>query len=142
MSKKKKFAFKASSPEETRSWAMAINKVTNNLSESVFFEQESDDSEDTQPKRGKKLAAIDNENLFEAFHSRLFVDDKDLSVKVDTLNEIREMFKMEKQALESMIQDDEKYKPIKKQVQSIANLSNTIDTLISNLIEEVDDSRS
>ena len=49
---------------------------------------------------------------------------------------------MEKKALEAMIQDDEKYSPIKKQVQSIANLSNTMDTLINNLIEEVDDSRS
>jgi len=65
-----------------------------------------------------------------------------LNVKVNTLNEIRELFNLEKAALESMIQDDEKYKPIKKQVQSIANLSNTMDTLISNLIEEVDDSRS
>ena len=41
-----------------------------------------------------------------------------------------------------MILEDEKYKPIKLQVQSISNLSNTMDTLISNLIEEVDDSRS
>lgn len=44
------------------------------------------------------------------------MDDKDLSVKVNTLNEIREMFKLEKQSLEAMIQDDEKYQPIKKQV--------------------------
>ena len=141
--KKKKYAFKANTPEETRSWAMAINKFTNNLDENVFYEQESDESEEiVQPKKGKKIQPLDNENLFEAFHSRLFVDDNDLNVKVNTLNEIRDLFNLEKKALESMIQDDEKYKPIKKQVQSISNLSNTMDTLISNLIEEVDDSRS
>jgi len=46
--KKKKYAFKANTPDETRSWAMAINKFTNNLDENVFYEQESDESEEIQ----------------------------------------------------------------------------------------------
>ena len=83
---------------------MAVNKFTNNLSEDVFNEQESEESDEViQPRKGRKLEPLDNENLFEAFHSRLFVDDKDLNVKVNTLNEIRELFTHEKKALESMI---------------------------------------
>jgi hypothetical protein len=44
------------------------------------------------------------------------VDDCEINQKVKTLNEIQELFKMEKKALELLIADDEKYKPIKKQV--------------------------
>ena len=53
--KKKKYAFKAGTPEETRSWAMAINKITNNLNEEVFQEQEevSEDSDHIE-KNAKK----------------------------------------------------------------------------------------
>lgn len=38
--------------------------------------------------------------------------------------------------------DEERFKPIKQKVQSISNLSNTMDTFIANLIEEIDESRS
>lgn len=37
--------------------------------------------------------------------------------------------------------DEEKYKPIIEAVQNLANLSNTMDTFIANVIKEIDESR-
>jgi len=34
------------------------------------------------------------DNLYDAFHSRLFVDDCDLNIKIKALGEIQEMFKI------------------------------------------------
>lgn len=52
--------------------------------------------------------------MHNAFHSRLFVDDCDLNVKVQALNDIQDMFKIEKKSLEVMMNEDaEKYKPLK-----------------------------
>jgi len=41
--------------------------------------------------------------LYQAFQSRLFVDDCDLNVKIKALNEIQEMFRLEKKSLEQMV---------------------------------------
>ena len=52
------------------------------------------------------------------------------------------MFKQEKKALMELVKNDEdKYKPIIKAVQNLANLSNTMDTFIANVIKEIDESR-
>ena len=52
------------------------------------------------------------------------------------------MFKKEKKALLDLVKDDEeKYKPIIKAVQNLANLSNTMDSFIANVIQEIDESR-
>jgi hypothetical protein len=37
--------FKAGNPEDTKLWVLSINKFTNNLSEDIFKEEESDDSD-------------------------------------------------------------------------------------------------
>ena len=79
----------------------------------------------------------------DAFHSRLFVDDCDLNVKIKALQEIQELFKSEKSDLMQMFdQDKEKYDGIKNKFQSVINLSNTMDSFISNLIQEIDESRA
>ncbi len=39
-------------------------------------------------------------------------------------------------------QDNERYEPIKEKVQTISNLSTTMDTFIANLITEINDSRT
>lgn len=44
-SKKKKYAFKAATVEETKLWVIAINKFTNNINEDALKESESDDSD-------------------------------------------------------------------------------------------------
>ena len=93
-------------------WAIAINQFTNNLNEDEI--SDSDDSDHLEKRQPSKLAPLDPDSLFEAFHSRLFVDDCDLNVKIRTLNEIQAMFKIEKKALEALIGEDEKYKPVKK----------------------------
>ena len=73
---------------------MSINKFTNNLSEDVFKESESEDSDHLAKNvKQRRVQSTGNESLFEAFHSRLFVDDCDLNVKIKTLNEIQELFK-------------------------------------------------
>jgi hypothetical protein len=70
------------------------------------------------------------------------VDDCDLNMKINMLNGVQELFKAEKNSLNSIIQEDlEKYGALQDQVQKISNLSDTMETLIQNLIEEVDDSR-
>jgi len=38
-------------------------------------------------------------------------------------------------------EDEERYLPIKQKVHLISNLSNTMDTFIGNLVEEMDESR-
>lgn len=53
------------------------------------------------------------------------------------------MFRKEKKSLDEMISgDEERYRPLKQKVQTISNLSNTMDTFIGNLMEEIDESRS
>ena len=53
------------------------------------------------------------------------------------------MFRKEKNSLDVLIAEDaERYDPLKQKVQSISNLSNTMDTLIGNLMEEIDESRT
>ena len=47
------------------------------------------------------------DNLYDAFHSRLFVDDCDLNIKIKALGEIQEMFKKEKKALDIILKEDE-----------------------------------
>lgn len=70
------------------------------------------------------------------------MDDCDLNMKINMLNGVQELFKAEKNSLNSIIQEDlEKYGALQDQVQKISNLSDTMETLIQNLIEEVDDSR-
>jgi len=52
------------------------------------------------------------------------------------------MFKKERKALDAILgEDEERYRPIKQKVQIISNLSNTMDTFIGHLIEEMDESR-
>ena len=52
------------------------------------------------------------------------------------------MFKKEKKELDVILaEDEERYRPIKQKVELISNLSNTMDTFIGNLIEEMDESR-
>lgn len=55
------------------------------------------------------------------------------------------MFRAEKQQLDNLIKDefmnDDKLKPVKQKIQTISNLSNTMDSFIVNLIEEIDESR-
>lgn len=53
------------------------------------------------------------------------------------------MFAIERKSLGEMVaQDNERYEPIKEKVQTISNLSTTMDTFIANLITEINDSRT
>lgn len=63
-------------------------------------------------------------------------------MKIKMLSGVQELFKAENANLKEMIDaDQEKYGDLQEQVKKITNLSNTMETLISNLIEEVDESR-
>jgi hypothetical protein len=53
------------------------------------------------------LKNFSNKNLYNAFHSRLFVDDCDLNVKLNTLNSIQEMFRIENKKLEVLLAKDD-----------------------------------
>jgi len=71
------------------------------------------------------------------------VDDCDLNQKIKALNEIQEMFKVETKTLQDELSSDkEKYKSVKDKVQSIVNLANTMDSFLTTMIGEIDDSRS
>lgn len=52
------------------------------------------------------------------------------------------MFKTENQKLASVVETDEKYADIKQQVQTLSNLSKTMDTMIGHVIEEINGSRT
>jgi len=53
------------------------------------------------------------------------------------------MFKEESKSLQEMVEGKEEvYKPVKSKVKSLVNLSNTMDTFVSNLLEEIDESRT
>ena len=51
------------------------------------------------------------------------------------------MFKIETQSLITLANDD-KFKPLKKKIQTIGNLANTMDQFIVNLLEEINESRT
>ena len=71
------------------------------------------------------------------------MDDCDLNQKIKALNEIQEMFKVETKTLQDELSSDkEKYKSVKDKVQSIVNLANTMDSFLTTMIGEIDDSRS
>jgi hypothetical protein len=151
--KKQKHYFKAASPELTMLWLKCINKFTRNLNEDDMTNQilhdieanenpSSDsgshhyqrtiDSSTKKVKEEKETPGVFDEfsrqNLYNAFHSRLFVDDCDLNVKIKALNDIQEMFKNENASLMKLItEDEEKYAPLKSKIRVLSNLSNTMD---------------
>ena len=56
------------------------------------------------------------------------------------------MFRSERKQLDTMIkenfqEDEERLKPLKNKIQTMSNLSNTMDSFILNLVEEIDESR-
>lgn len=111
--RKVKHLFKASNPEETQLWIKTINAYTDNIkwdetdqNVNGSFGSKSTPSKDK--KRSKTIGSFTastkreviqeslgaqktpvemtrNEELFKAFHSKLFVDDCDLNVKVKAL---------------------------------------------------------
>lgn len=125
-SKKIKYSFKAQTNEEAHLWIKCINQFTENLEENMQIpEPEMDEiidgqihevehgSSDTRShprsqsasasKKKGKMEHLKFQQLYEVFHSKLFVEDNDLNTKIQALSNIQEMFKQEKQALIDLV---------------------------------------
>jgi len=84
------------------------------------------------------------DNLYEAFSSKLFVDDCDLDNKLQAFTEVEKMFKHELEILHDMVKStvqEEKSKQLLFKIINIKNLSKTMSDLNKNIISEIDNSR-
>lgn len=164
-SKKMKYSFKAQTKEEAHLWIKCINQFTENLEENMQIpEPEMDEiiegqihevehgSSDTKShprsqsvsvsKKKGKTDRLKFQELYKVFHSKLFVEDNDLNTKIQALTNIQEMFKHEKQSLIDLVNEEaERYDPIRKKLNAIDNISNTMAVFIGKVIEEVNESR-
>lgn len=83
--------------------------------------------------------------MYEAFSSKLFVDECDLNNKLQAFQEVEKMFQTEISVLTEMIKsavaEDERIAPLLKKIASLKNLSITMNGLIKNITSELEASR-
>ncbi len=84
------------------------------------------------------------ENLYDAFSSKLFVDECDLDIKLQAFNDVEKMFKQEIDVLQDMVKstvEQDQSNQLVRKIVHLKNLSKTMSDLIKNIVSEVDDSR-
>ena len=158
--RKVKHLFKASTTEETQLWIKTINAYTDNIKwdetgQNVKGSFGSKSTPIKDKKRSKTIGSFTastkreviqetpvemtrNEELFKAFHSKLFVDDCDLNVKVKALQEVRIMFKAQMEKVNELTCD---IPEVKAAFSGLSNLNKAVDKLFTNILDEIDLSR-
>lgn len=93
---------------------------------------------------GEAAVKSHREALFEAFSSALFIDECEVTTKLQALHEVDTLFHKEIQTLHDNIIntiEDSKSSVLIKNILNIKNISKTMGTLIKNIVSEVDNTR-
>jgi hypothetical protein len=84
------------------------------------------------------LTQVFKDNLYDALRSRVFCDDVSLNSHVKALNEIVEMFKDTIKKVKA--ETSEKCQELTPKIAVVENLAYTMEKLITNVLEEIEDS--